>query len=180
MGCPLNVEGFFDFPTVAFAGGINTWETGAAVLVHAFDDGVREAEGDVKVVEVGDDGGIVVGINDSDGLAGAIAMDGAEHDLVHAERMADRGGGESSRRGGGRGEGGECAVGVVLRVAIKHDVLGRVEIGEGGDADLETGGRVDAVGPGGEGGEEIARLHGLRGDSVSAGAGKRALRMTRV
>ncbi len=72
-----------------------------------FDDGevrrVGEAEGAIEVDEVADDGGIVEGVDDGDGLAGAVAHDVAEGHVAEAIGSADLGGSEAERNGGADG-----------------------------------------------------------------------------
>ncbi len=92
---PLNVKGGFHFPRafgVASAGRIGGGVVGAAILRHDGETGrVGHPEIGVKSVQIADDGGGVVGVDDRDGLAGAVALDRAvqECDLVEAIGMAN-------------------------------------------------------------------------------------------
>ena len=90
---PFDVQRFFAFKVViASAGGIDGREgSGGTGLADDFERGGREAEGGVKTGKVRLDGGVVVGVDDGDGLTGTIAGNGAESNLVHAIGGADFG-----------------------------------------------------------------------------------------
>lgn len=105
--------------------------------------GVGESEGEVEGVEIGVDGGVVVGVDDGDGLAGAGACGAAEGDLVEAVGGADFGGGVALWAGGLIGEQG---IGVVL--------VGGDEGGVGVERRAWEGSQ--------DGGEEGARFEGFK------------------
>ncbi len=101
---PLNVQRFFPLPgAVGGAGavGIGGGIIGAAVLRDLGEGGrIGQAILCVEDLQVGEGIGIVVGIDDGDGLAAAIADNIAKHDLIDAVGGADLGG--SQRPGEGR------------------------------------------------------------------------------
>jgi len=69
---PLEVESGFDLPGAvggAGAGGVGDGVVGAAVLIELLEGGgIGEAEGGTEDLEVVPGGGVVVGIDDGDGL----------------------------------------------------------------------------------------------------------------
>ncbi len=99
---PFDVERFFDVP--AAGGGIGGERCAAGLVedLEGWTAGVEggEAEVGAESVGVGDDVGVVVGVDDGDGFAAAVSADAVEEDVVDAVGVADFGGRVGAGRGG--------------------------------------------------------------------------------
>ncbi len=69
---PFDIEGGFESPRVAGPCGVGAGKRGAAGFVEEGKSGVGEAELGIEGVQVGGEGGIGVGVDDGDGLTGAV------------------------------------------------------------------------------------------------------------
>jgi hypothetical protein len=142
------------------------------MFVDAGEEGVWEAELQVERMEIGKEGGSVIGIDDGDGLAGTIADDRSEEDLVEAISGADLGGGESD---GSAEERGYCG-GVGAEEIGMEEAWGGVGEEEPGFEFLEEWGVAEGCGtPGAAGlaGRAGAGGGGGGGHGVSFGVGGR-------
>ncbi len=81
---PLDVQGDLLRPTV-----VGDRRRAAAGLVHLRENRVGQAKLFIELQQIGGNVGIVVGIDDGDGLAGAVAGDAVEEDFIEAVAMAD-------------------------------------------------------------------------------------------
>ncbi len=106
---PLDVEGGFHRPGVAGAGGVGGGEHGAAGFVQEGEGGIHEAELLIEGVEIGGDGGIVVGVDDGDGLAGTVGGGTVEGEAGEAVGLSNLCGAVACGSGGGVG-GGNAAL----------------------------------------------------------------------
>ena len=89
---PLDVQLDFGGPG---AGDVVAWEGASAGLIDDVEAGRGgEAKLGVEGGQVGDDVGVVEGVDDGDGLAGAVADGVAKLDVVDAIGMSNLGGGE--------------------------------------------------------------------------------------
>ena len=102
----LDVEGFLGFPVGRSGSGrVNARKGGAAVFIDFAEAGrVGDLKESVETLQVAGDVGVVVGIDDGDGLAAAVAYDSAEADGVNAVGVTDLVGAESVGRGKARKE----------------------------------------------------------------------------